>query len=321
MTMTKTSVLPTNYLTFHPEVEHAISKGEPVVALESTIIAHGMPYPQNVETARRVEGIVRSEGAVPATIAILEGKIIVGLNEQELERVAQGADLLKVSRRDIALVLAKKLKGATTVASTMFIAALAGIPIFVTGGIGGVHRGAPETLDISADLIELATSDVAVVCAGAKAILDIGLTLEFLETHGVPVVGYTTENFPAFYTRNSGFGVDYSVHSLAAVARALKTKWDLGLSGGMVVANPIPAEHELDPGMISTAISKALAEAKTKQVRGKETTPFLLSRIEAITGGDSLKANIELVCHNARVGAKLAGEFATLQTRSVALEP
>lgn len=308
--------MTTEYLTLHPEVENALGKGDPVVALESTIIAHGMPYPQNVETARRVEDIIRSEGAVPATIAILRGKIVVGLNEQELELVGKGEDFLKVSRRDIPLVITKKLNGATTVASTMFIAAQAGIHIFVTGGIGGVHRDAPETLDISADLIELAASNVAVVCAGAKAILDIGLTLELLETHGVPVVGYRTENFPAFYTRNSGFGVDYSVHSLAELARALKAKWDLGLTGGMVVANPIPKEYELAPGIISTAISEALTEAKTKRIRGKETTPFLLARIEAITGGDSLKANIELVCHNARVGAKLANEFATLQHRN-----
>ena len=304
------------YLTLHPEVENAISKGDPVVALESTIIAHGMPYPRNVETARRVEDVVRSEGAVPATIAILSGKIMVGLNEQQLERVGKATDFVKVSRRDIPLVIAKKLNGATTVASTMFIAALAGIHVFVTGGIGGVHRDAAETLDISADLIELAASNVAVVCAGAKAILDIGLTLEFLETHGVPVVGYGTENFPAFYTRNSGFRVDYSVHSLAELARALKAKWDLGLTGGMVVANPIPEEHELASDMISTAISEALAEVKANQIRGKEITPFLLSRLEALTGGESLKANIELVCHNARVGAKLASEFATLQHRN-----
>lgn len=308
--------MTTEYLTLHPEVENALGKGDPVVALESTIIAHGMPYPQNVETARRVEDIIRSEGAVPATIAILRGKIVVGLNEQELELVGKGEDFLKVSRRDIPLVITKKLNGATNVASTMFIAAQAGIHIFVTGGIGGVHRDAPETLDISADLIELAASNVAVVCAGAKAILDIGLTLELLETHGVPVVGYRTENFPAFYTRNSGFGVDYSVHSLAELARALKAKWDLGLTGGMVVANPIPKEYELAPGIISKAISEALTEAKAKRIRGKETTPFLLARIEAITGGDSLKANIELVCHNARVGAKLANEFATLQHRN-----
>ncbi|RMF60750.1 MAG: pseudouridine-5'-phosphate glycosidase [Calditrichaeota bacterium] len=300
------------YLTFHPEVKKALSKGAPVVALESTIIAHGMPYPQNIETARRVEDIVRSEGAVPATIAILDGKIVVGLTEQELERVAQGADFLKVSRRDIPLVIAKKRNGATTVAATMFIAALTGIRVLVTGGIGGVHRGAAETLDVSADLMELAASNVAVVCAGAKAILDIGLTLEYLETHGVPVVGYRTEAFPAFYTRDSGFGVDYSVLSLEELARALRAKWALGLTGGMVVANPIPEEHELEPEMISRAISEALAEAKAKQIRGKETTPFLLSRIETITGGKSLKANIELVCHNAQVGAKLARELATL---------
>ncbi len=305
--------MTTEYLSVHPEVEKAISNGDPVVALESTIIAHGMPYPQNVETAKRVQGIVRSEGAVPATIAILNGKMVVGLDEQELELVGKGSDFLKVSRRDIPLVLAKKFNGATTVASTMFIAAKAGIHIFVTGGIGGVHRGASETLDISADLIELATSNVAVVCAGAKAILDIGLTLEYLETHGVPVVGYGTENFPAFYTRNSGFGVDYSVNSFAELAQALKAKLDLGLTGGMVVANPIPEEHELDPGMIATAISEALAAAKTKQIHGKKITPFLLSHIAAITGGDSLKANIELVCHNARAGAKLAKEFSALQ--------
>ncbi len=303
---------PNTYLESSEEVKTALHRGQPVVALESTIIAHGMPYPKNIETAQTVENIIRKRGGVPATIAILNGKFVVGLSERELDMVGKGSNFLKVSRRDLPLVITKKLNGATTVAATMFIASLAGISVFVTGGIGGVHRDGQHTMDISADLIELASTNIAVVSAGAKAILDIGRTLEFLETHGVPVVGYRTDDFPAFYTRQSGFQVDYRVDSPEELARALKAKWDLGLRGGIVVANPIPEDSELNPHMIEQAISKALKEAKEKQIKGKEITPFLLSRIEQITGGDSLKANIELVHNNARVGTDLAVEFARL---------
>jgi len=305
-------VTSNTHLKLHADVRAALADGQPVVALESTIIAHGMPYPQNVETARRVESIIRQQGAVPATIAILNGQLVVGLTKQELEAVGHGREFLKVSRRDLPVVVAKKLSGATTVAATMFIASLAGIRVFVTGGIGGVHRGAPQTLDISADLLELATTDVAVVSAGAKAILDIGLTLEFLETHGVPVVGYRTDDFPAFYSRSSGFGVDFRVESPGELAGILRAKWDLGLRGGVVIANPIPAEHALAAEVVDKAIQTALSEANEQQISGKAITPFLLARIERITGGASLAANVELVCNNAALGAQLAVEFAEL---------
>jgi pseudouridine-5'-phosphate glycosidase len=300
------------YLEIHPEVQEALAAGKPVVALESTIISHGMPYPQNIETARSVEGIVREHGAVPATIGILHGKLKVGLTDEELEYMGKGKDILKVSRRDLPFILAKELNGATTVASTMIIASLAGIKVFVTGGIGGVHRNAQETFDISADLTELANTNVAVVCAGAKSILDIGLTLEYLETHGVPVIGYQTDEFPAFYTRKSGFQADYRVDTPEELAKALKTKWDLQLKGGMVIGNPIPEAYEMDYTAIHGAIEDALKEADETGIKGKETTPFLLSKIKALTGGKSLESNIQLVYNNARVGAQLAVELAKL---------
>ncbi len=298
------------YLDIHPDVKLALEQGKPVVALESTIISHGMPYPQNVETARKVEQIVRDAGAVPATIAIIDGRLKAGITDDELEFFGKSDDILKASRRDIPFIVANKLNGATTVASTMIIAALAGIKVFVTGGIGGAHRGAQETFDISADLMELAQTDVAVVCAGAKSILDIGLTLEYLETHGVPVIGYQTDDFPAFYTRASGFGVDFNAANPVEVASAMKVKWDLGLKGGMVIANPIPVEHAMDDVKITTAIENALKEADELGISGKETTPFLLGKIKDITEGKSLESNIELVYNNARVGSEIAKQYA-----------
>jgi pseudouridine-5'-phosphate glycosidase len=255
----------TNYLDVKPEVAKALEEGRAVLALESTIIAHGMPYPKNVETALKVEEIVRQNGAVPATIAILNGRLKVGLTKDEIETLGSGKNVIKTSRRDIPFIIANKADGATTVASTMIIAALAGVKVFVTGGIGGVHRGAQETFDISADLQELAHTSVAVICAGAKSILDIGLTLEYLETHGVPVVGFGTDEFPAFYTRKSGFGVDYRVDSAEHMALALKAKWDLGLKGGIVIASPIPEQYEMDYDAITNAITKALIELKEKK--------------------------------------------------------
>ena len=300
------------YLDIKPDVLEALEKGKPVVALESTIISHGMPYPQNLEMALNVENIIRKEGAVPATIAILGGRIKVGLNKDEIEYLGKAKNVIKTSRRDIPFIVSKKLDGATTVASTMIIAALAGIKVFATGGIGGVHRGAQETFDISADLQELAKTNVAVVCAGAKSILDIGLTLEYLETYGVPVVGYGTDEFPAFYTRKSGYKVDYRVDSAEELAVAIKTKWNLGLNGGVVVANPIPEEYEMDYDVITKAINDAVVEAEAKGIRGKETTPFLLARVKELTGGDSLESNIALVYNNAKVAAQLAIELAKL---------
>lgn len=301
-----------NYLEIKPEVKKALEEGKAVVALESTIISHGMPYPKNVETALNVEKIIRENGAIPATIAILNGKLKVGLSEEEVAYLGKAENVVKTSRRDIPFIVSQKLDGATTVASTMIIAALAGIKVFATGGIGGVHRGAAETMDISADLQELANTDVAVVCAGAKSILDIGLTLEYLETQGVPVVGFKTEELPAFYTRKSGFKVDYRVDSAEALANALKAKWDLGLKGGMVVANPIPEAYQMDYDTINTAIEAAVIEADKKGIKGKESTPFLLSKVKEITEGKSLEANIQLVYHNAKVGAQLAVELAKL---------
>lgn len=300
------------YLDIKPDVLEALEKGKPVVALESTIISHGMPYPQNLEMALNVENIIRKEGAVPATIAILGGRIKVGLNKDEIEYLGKAKNVIKTSRRDIPFIVSKKLDGATTVASTMIIAAMAGIKVFATGGIGGVHRGAQETFDISADLQELAKTNVAVVCAGAKSILDIGLTLEYLETYGVPVVGYGTDEFPAFYTRKSGYKVDYRVDSAEELAVAIKTKWNLGLNGGVVVANPIPEEYEMDYDVITKAINDAVVEAEAKGIRGKETTPFLLARVKELTGGDSLESNIALVYNNAKVAAQLAIELAKL---------
>lgn len=300
------------YMDIKEEVRLALEKGEPVVALESTIISHGMPYPKNVETALKVESIIRENGAIPATIGIIGGRIKVGLTENEIVHLGKSKEVLKTSRRDIPFILSKGLDGATTVASTMIIANLAGIKVFATGGIGGVHRNAQETFDISADLEELAHTNVAVVCAGAKSILDIGLTLEYLETVGVPVVGYKTYELPAFYTSKSGFKVDYRVDSPEELAKAMKIKWDLGLNGGLVIGNPIPKEYELDYDTINEAIEKAVKEAEEKGIKGKETTPFLLSKVKEITGGNSLEANIQLVYNNAKIASLLAVELSKL---------
>ncbi len=295
------------YLDINPEVKEALDEGRPVVALESTIISHGMPYPRNVETALNVEKIIRDNGAIPATIAILKGKLKVGLTEAEIEYLGKAAEkVVKTSRRDIPFIIARKADGATTVASTMIIANLAGVKVFATGGVGGVHRGAETSFDISADLQELANTNVAVVCAGAKSILDIGLTLEYLETMGVPVVGFATDEMPAFYTRQSGYGVDYRIDDTMELALAIKAKWDLGLDGGLVIANPIPEEYQMDYNLISKSIEDALVEAEEKGIKGKESTPFLLAKVKDITKGDSLEANIQLVYNNARLGAKLA---------------
>lgn len=301
------------YLDINPEVKKALDEGRPVVALESTIISHGMPYPRNVETALNVEKIIRDNGAIPATIAILGGKLKVGLTEEEIEYLGKaGEKVVKTSRRDIPFIVARKADGATTVASTMIIAALAGIKVFATGGVGGVHRGAETSFDISADLQELANTNVAVVCAGAKSILDIGLTLEYLETMGVPVVGFETDEMPAFYTRKSGFGVDYRIDEVEELALAIKSKWDLGLNGGLVVANPIPEEYAMDYDLITKSIEDALVEAEEKGIKGKESTPFLLAKVKDITEGESLDANIQLVYNNAKLGAKLALEISQL---------
>ncbi len=299
--------MKTKYLALSKEVAKALKSGQPVVALESTIIAHGMPYPQNVETTWLVEKTVRENGAIPATIAILGGKLKAGLTPKEIEHIGQkGREVIKCSRRDLPFVVAKGLDGATTVASTMIIAAMAGIKVFATGGIGGVHRGAYETFDISADLQELARTSVAVVCAGAKSILDLPLTLEYLETHGVPVIGWQTDEFPAFYTQSSGLPVDYRVDSIQELAAALQAKWEMGLQGGVVVANPIPKAFSMPKSLIDTHIQQALAEAKRQGVIGKEVTPFLLAKIEQLTGGSSLQANIQLVVNNAALAAQLA---------------
>ncbi|MDU1321048.1 MAG: pseudouridine-5'-phosphate glycosidase [Clostridium botulinum] len=301
------------YLEISKEVSEALKENKPVVALESTIISHGMPYPKNAETALNVEKIIRDKGAVPATIAILNGKLKVGLTKDEIEYLGKkGKEVVKTSRRDIPFILAKKLDGATTVASTMIVANLAGIKVFGTGGIGGVHRGAQESFDISADLQELANTNVAVVCAGAKSILDIGLTLEYLETQGVPVVGFGTEELPAFYTRKSGFKVDYRVDTAKELAEALKAKWDLGLKGGMVVGNPIPEEYQMDYDTITKAINDAVKEAEEKGIKGKESTPFLLAKVKDITKGKSLEANIQLVYNNVAVASDLAIELSKL---------
>lgn len=295
-----------SYIEYSPEVLAAKELNKPIVALESTIIAHGMPYPQNIETAKKVEEIIRERGAVPATIAIMGGKIKVGLTNEELTSLAQETEVEKVSRRDLPAVIAMGKMGATTVAATMICAELAEIKVFVTGGIGGVHRGAEETMDISADLQELAKTNVAVICAGAKSILDIGLTLEYLETNGIPVVGYQTEQFPAFYTRESGFGVDVHAHSAEEVAEMLKVKWDLNLRGGVVIGNPVPTKDEMEKTVIDGIIDEAIKEAKVQKISGKETTPFLLDRLKMMSEGSTLKTNIALVENNARVGAEVA---------------
>ncbi|WP_295619355.1 pseudouridine-5'-phosphate glycosidase [uncultured Intestinimonas sp.] len=301
------------YLDVSPEVAAAVAEGKPVVALESTIISHGMPYPQNVETALKVESIVRENGAVPATIAILGGRLKAGLTPEEIEYLGRkGHDVAKASRRDLAVLVSRGEDGATTVTTTMMIAHMAGIQVFATGGIGGVHRGAQTTMDISADLEELAHTPVMVVCAGAKSILDLGLTLEYLETHGVPVIGYGTKELPAFYTRKSGFSVDYELDTPAELAAAFRASLDLGLGGGMLVTNPIPEEFSMDPAVINKAIDEAVAEAEAQGIHGKETTPFLLAKVKDITGGDSLDSNIQLVFNNARLAAKTAAELCRL---------
>ena len=298
------------YLDISPEVQEALAAGKPVVALESTIISHGMPYPQNVETALNVERIVRENGATPATIAIIGGRLKAGLSHDEIEYLGRkGYDVTKASRRDLPVLVARGEDGATTVATTMIIAAMAGIRVFATGGIGGVHRGAEVTMDISADLEELARTPVLVVCAGAKSILDLGLTLEYLETKGVPVIGYGTEELPAFYTRKSGFGVDYRLDTPEEVAAAFRAKLEMDLGGGMLVTNPIPEQYSMDPDVINKAIDEAVAEANAQGIRGKQTTPFLLAKIKDITGGDSLASNIRLVYNNAALAAKVAGRL------------
>ena len=301
------------YLDIAPEVREALESNRPVVALESTIISHGMPYPKNVETALAVEQIIRDNGAVPATIAILGGRLKCCLSKDEIEYLGKkGAEIVKTSRRDVPVVLSQKIDGATTVATTMMIANMADVKIFATGGIGGVHRGAETTMDISADLEELANTPVMVVCAGAKAILDLGLTLEYLETKGVPVIGYGTEELPAFYTRKSGFAVDYRLDTPLAVAEAFDAQRKCGLHTGMLVANPIPEEFSMDADTTNRAIDEAIAEAAEKNISGKETTPFLLAKVKEITGGESLEANIQLVYNNAKVAAQIACALCTL---------
>lgn len=296
------------------EVKAALAANQPVVALESTIISHGMPYPKNLETALQCEKIIRNAGAIPATIAIIKGVICVGLSSKEIEYVAkEGKNVIKVSRRDIPVIIAKQLDGATTVAATMFIASLAGIKVFATGGIGGVHRGAEVTMDISADLDELQTTSVAVVCAGAKAILDLEKTLEYLETKGVPVIGYQTNYLPAFYTRTSPYYVNYRMDSTLEIATMLKAKWELGLNGGVLITNPIPQEASLDEKIMNNAIEQALQLMNEQGIKGKEQTPFLLKTIVDLTGGTSLEANIKLVFNNCKLAAEIAKKYSELK--------
>ena len=298
------------YLDISPEVQQALAEGKPVVALESTIISHGMPYPKNVETALLVEKTIRDNGAVPATIAIIGGRLKAGLSPEEIEYLGKsGRKVAKVSRRDLAAIVARGADGATTVTTTMIIAHMAGIRVFATGGIGGVHRGAETTMDISADLEELANTPVMVVCAGAKSILDLGLTLEYLETKGVPVIGYGTDELPAFYTRRSGFGVDYRVDTPAQLAAMFKAQQELGMKGGILVTNPIPEQYAMDKEVIDAAIDQAVRESREKGIHGKETTPFLLARVVELTGGDSLESNIQLVLNNAVVASRTASEL------------
>ncbi len=301
------------YLDVNPEVAAAIAEGRPVVALESTIISHGMPYPQNVETALNVERIIRENGAVPATIAIIGGRLKAGLTADEIEYFGRkGQSIAKASRRDLAVLCAKGEDGATTVTTTMIIAHMAGIKIFATGGIGGVHRGAETTMDISADLEELGQTPVMVVCAGAKSILDLGLTLEYLETKGVPVIGFGTQELPAFYTRTSGFRVDYRIDTPQELAKVFKAQQDLGMKGGMLVTNPIPEEYAMPLETINAAIDRAIAECNEKGIHGKETTPFLLARVAELTGGNSLASNIRLVYNNAKVAAQTAVAYCNM---------
>ena len=299
-----------------PAVLEALKNNQPVVALESTIISHGMPYPKNVETALRVEQVIRSFGAVPATIGIIDGVGVIGMTPDEIEEFGKRQGIVKVSRRDLPVVYAKKMWGATTVATTMILAAQAGIEVFVTGGIGGVHRGAEKTMDISADLQELAKTNVTVVCAGAKAILDLPLTLEYLETMGVPVLGYKTDELPAFYSSHSGLKVDYKVESALEMAKIIKEKRENGLTGGILLTNPIPEKYEMKKEIIDDAINKALAEMDKKGVKGKDCTPFLLKTIVELTGGESLESNIELVLNNAAVGSQVAIEYAKIKQKT-----
>jgi pseudouridine-5'-phosphate glycosidase len=298
-----------DYLDFHPDVENALKNNLPIVALESTIISHGMPYPKNVETALMVEETVRSNNAVPATIAIIKGRLKIGLTEKEIEFLATNDEIKKISRRDLAVAVSQQLSGSTTVASTMIIAKLANIAVFATGGIGGVHRGAETTLDISADLDELSRTNVCVVCAGVKSILDIGLTLEYLETKGVPVIGYKTSEMPAFYSTKSGFNVDYRIDAATDIAGILKTKWDLSIDGGVLVTNPIPVAFELESSAMNEAINLAIVEADNENITGKKITPYLLSKVNEITKGKSLDANIKLIKNNADLAAKIAVHF------------
>ena len=298
-----------NYIDISPEILHAIKKKLPIVALESTIISHGMPYPKNIETAIMVEETVRANDAIPATIAIIKGRIKVGLTRDEIDFLATNDEVQKVSRRDLAVAVAQKTSGSTTVASTMIIASLAKIAVFATGGIGGVHRGAENTLDVSADLEELSKTNVCVVCAGAKAILDIGLTLEYLETKGVPVIGYKTSDLPAFYSTKSGFKVDYRIDSAADIAQILKTKWDLSIDGGVLVTIPIPQEFELTLDIMNKAINEAITQANSENIIGKDITPYLLSKVNELTHGESLEANMKLIKNNAALAAKIASNY------------
>ena len=301
------------YLKVSEEVKEALANNKPVVALESTIISHGMPYPKNAETALECEQIIRDAGAVPATIAIIKGVLCVGLSHEEIEYVAKaGHNVVKVSRRDIPVVVANKLDGATTVAATMYIASLAGVKVFATGGIGGVHRGAEVSMDISADLDELGATSVAVVCAGAKAILDLEKTLEYLETKGVPVIGYQTAKLPAFYTRTSKYNVNYKMDTPLEIAKTLKVKWDLGLNGGVLITNPIPEEYSLDEDVMNVAIDKAISMMNEQGIKGKDQTPFLLKTIVELTGGNSLESNIKLVFNNCKLAAEVAKEYCNL---------
>lgn len=301
-----------DYLDVLPEIQEALDHNKPVVALESTILSHGMPYPENVDFAAEVEKVVRAEGAIPATTALINGRIKVGLSPAELQTMCKAENVGKVSRRDMATYLATKKNGATTVATTMICAAMAGVKVFATGGIGGVHRGGEVTMDVSADLQELKQTPIAVVCAGAKQILDIGRTLEYLETMGVPVLGNGTSDFPAFYCRKSGYGVDYAAKDEAEIASIIKTKWELNLEGGVLIGNPIPEQYALDFDEMEAVINKALAEADEKGVRGKEITPFLLAKIKEITKGVSFASNVQLAYNNARVAAKIAKELCKL---------
>ena len=302
------------FLKIHPTVQKAMDEKRPVVALESTIIAHGMPYPENLDMVNRVEAIIEDEGAVPATIAIIDGLICVGLSKEELEMLAKQQDIMKISKRDIAYAVSQKKHGATTVSATMLIAEMAGIKVFATGGIGGVHRYAEQTFDISRDLEELASCDVAVISAGAKAILDLPKTLEYLETKGVEVIGYQTDRLPAFYTRESHYPVDYRLDDPQSVAHLMDAKWSVGLKGGLVVANPIPEPYSIASSWINEKIESALQEANTLDIKGKETTPFLLSRVKELTKGESLKSNLELVYNNARLAAQIAREYVSIQS-------